>query len=153
MLCKKNPHIRAANNYLNMVLLALQFWFKDCLSKRFTLSIPAVLSPKQRFFNFQGLEIILINGKVYIDHRHTYCLFLFIQFLFRFRMRIPKNFDTKKLRKISYNILTCYRNRCSNSRNGLFFQKQPPQVFCEILQNSQVNNCARVSFLIGLQLY
>ena len=35
-------------------------------------------------------------------------------------------------------------------------QKQPPEVFCEkvfleILQNSQENTCARVSFLIKLQ--
>ena len=31
-------------------------------------------------------------------------------------------------------------------------QKQPPEVFLEIFQNSQENNCARVSFLIKLQV-
>ena len=30
-------------------------------------------------------------------------------------------------------------------------QKQPPEMFLEILQNSQDNTCARVSFLIKLQ--
>ena len=30
-------------------------------------------------------------------------------------------------------------------------QKQPPEVFLEILQNSQENTCARVSFLIKLK--
>ena len=31
-------------------------------------------------------------------------------------------------------------------------QKQLPEVFLEIFQNSQENNCARVSFLIKLQV-
>ena len=30
-------------------------------------------------------------------------------------------------------------------------QKQPPEVFLEILQNSQEDTCTRVSFLINLQ--
>ena len=40
---------------------------------------------------------------------------------------------------------------------SLFFQKQPPEVFClkkiflKIPQNSQENTCARASFLIKLQ--
>ena len=38
-----------------------------------------------------------------------------------------------------------------------FLQKQPPEVFCiksvlEISQNSQENICARVSFLIKIQV-
>ena len=31
-------------------------------------------------------------------------------------------------------------------------KKQPPEVFCKVLQNSQENTCARVSFLIKLQV-
>ena len=56
-----------------------------------------------------------------------------------------------------------YKIRRTLLKGSLYIQNQPPEVFCkkvflEILQNSQENTCARVSFLIklqscGLQLY
>ena len=45
---------------------------------------------------------------------------------------------------ISISIYERYRNRA--------FKKQPPEVFLESSQNSQENTCAKVSFLIRLQV-
>ena len=40
----------------------------------------------------------------------------------------------------------------SEADNGVSFRNSHPEVFLEISQNSQENNCARVSFVIKLQV-
>ena len=69
-------------------------------------------------------------------------------------------FSEKGLRKIKGNfqlnelIFNEKETKCKYTSASLPVQKQPPEVFCkkklflEILQNSQENTCARVSFLI-----
>ena len=71
------------------------------------------------------------------------------QFFCSFLENIQRWNRTKKIRLET--MINCYW--CDFRITSASLQKQPSEVFLEISQNSQENNCARVSFLAKLQAW
>ena len=97
----------------------------------------------REFFD-ENLMLLLFQLLKFRKLRKSKCKKIYIR-------RRPPKFWVQNI--FNYNLQQNLRFPQYSSRYYLPRRKKPPEVFLEIPQNSQENNCARVSRASGLQLY
>ena len=142
-------------NVPNLQIKLISFHKFDCANSLLTLHCKRMCLLKQKVTGYPWTSPYNIN-KTNLLHLLAYMSFLTVAYCYLSNILVFTSF----LNFLSISSRLSYSSNQSQNYQLVSrqdFQKQPPRVFCkkvflEISQNSQENTCARVSFLIKLQV-